>query len=220
MLEKIVTLYRKAEMGIISGLSSTSANIINENSFYDIGYMQTQIARIQKELKSITAELETALEVRDASEYSQKQITRLMKHRENLLFQMIFLASNSFQNLEYCENLAEGHSFVFMQCVKGLKEYQVGNKENAFRLLEAYFHDYGNVEEHYLVNKIFGLLLVEKQNYPQAIVFLTYALQLMPDDVECLKMLKVCYRKLKEYDRENVINEILLVLDAVVESDF
>lgn len=212
MLEKIAILYHKAQMGIISGLSGTSAGVIEETSFYDVGYMQTQIGRVQKELKRITGEIETALEIKDNSDYGKKHLSGLMEQREQLLYRMVFLASNSFKNLDYCVKLAEGHSFVFMQCVKGLQEYDAGNREKAFAYLERYYKEHGSVEEHYLVNKIFGLLLAEKGQYKKAVPFLIYALQFMPDDAESLNMLKKCYRQLKETGRERVVSEILAVL--------
>lgn len=212
MLEKIAILYHKAQMGFVSGLSGTSSGVIEETSFYDVGYMQTQTGRVQKELKRITSEIETALEVKDNSDYGRKHLLGLMEQREQLLYQMIFLASNSFKNLDYCVKLAEGHPFVFMQCVKGLQAYDAGNKEKAFGYLESYYKEHGSVEEHYLVNKVFGLLLAEKGQYKKAVPFLTYALQFMPDDVESLNVLKRCYQQLKETDRERVVSEILAVL--------
>ena len=71
MLEKIVTLYRKAEMGIVSGLSGATAKVIEETRFYDVGYMQTQISRIQKELRNIENEVKTSLEIQDNSDYGK-----------------------------------------------------------------------------------------------------------------------------------------------------
>lgn len=56
LVEKLVTLYRKAEMGIINGLSGATANVLDETSFYDVGYMQSQVSRIQKELARVTKE--------------------------------------------------------------------------------------------------------------------------------------------------------------------
>ena len=212
MLEKIAILYHKAQMGIISGLSGTSSGVIEEANFYDVGYMQTQISRVQKELKRITGEIETTLELKDTSDYGKKQLSGLMEQREQLLYRMVFLASNSFKNLDYCMNLAEGYPFVFMQCVKALQEYDTGNKEKAFVHLESYYKEHGSVEEHYLVNKVFGLLLAERGQYKKAVLFLTYALQFMPDDIESLNTLKMCYRKLNETGKERVISEILAVL--------
>jgi len=213
MLEKIVTLYRKAEMRIISDLSGASAGVIDETSFYDVGYMQSQIGRIQKELKCITSELENTLEIKDNSDYGKKHIVELIEQRERLLFNMIFLASNSFKNLDDCMKMAEGHKFSFMQCVQALNEYHSGNKKKAFQLLEVYYREQGSVGEHYLVNKVFGLLLAENGFYTKAVPFLTYALQFVPDDTESLDILKMCYGQMNESGRARVISEILALLD-------
>lgn len=212
MLEKIVTLYRKAEMGIISGLSGVTESVIDETSFYDVGYMQTQISRIQRELKRIESEVKTSLEIQDNSDYGKRHRSELMEQREMLLFRMVFLASNSFKNLDACVKMADGYHFVFMQCVQGLMEYCAGHKDNAFKMLETYYWEYGSVEEHFLVNKVFGLLLTEKGLYQKAVPFLTYALQFVPDDMETLETLRSCYRQTEEIKRCEVVNEVLAVL--------
>lgn len=212
-IEKIVVLYRKMEMSIISNLSGMNENVIDETTFYDIGYIQTHISRIQKLMKEISNELEMYFEIQDKSEREKKHIQELIEQREHLLFRMVFLASNSFKNLEDCVKLAEGYNFKFMVCVQALAEYNNGNKEKALQLLGEYYKQHGYVKEHYLVNKVFGILLVENEMYNRAIVFLDYALQLMPDDIECLKNLKKCYEKLNEKERESVIIDILSVLE-------
>lgn len=212
MLGKAVTLYRKAQMGFVSGLSGATAKVIEETSFYDKGYMQTQISRIQKELKRIEGEVKTSIEIADNSDYGKKRRSELMAQREQLLHRMVFLASNSFRNLDDCVKMADGHNFVFMQCVQGLREYHSGQKDRAFKLMEVYFREHGSVEGHFLANKVFGLLLAEKGLYQKAVPFLTYALQFIPDDTQCLDSLGQCYRKENRADREAVINEILAVL--------
>lgn len=213
MLEKIVTLYRKAEMGIVGSLAGITNKVLEETNFYDIGYMQTQINRIKKELNRVSKELQTNLELNNDSDYAKNQQTELIKQRENLLFHMIFIASNSFANLNYCEDMANGHDFIFIECVKGLQEYKNGNKEKAFKILENYYQQYGSVEEHFLINKIFGQLLTEKEIYQKAIPFLTYTLQFVPDDIEALEALQLCYQKTKQLERKEIISEILSVLE-------
>lgn len=212
MLEKIVTLYRKAEMGFVNALSGATEKVIEETSFYDTGYMQTQISRIQKELKRIEGEVKTSIEIQDNSDYGKKRRSELMAQREQLLYRMVFLASNSFRNLDDCVKMADGHDFVFMQCVQGLKEYQAGHKSKAFKLIEAYYQEHGSVEEHFLVNKVFGLLLEEKGLYQKAVPFLTYALQFIPDDMGALEALQSCYRQMGETESSRVVSEVLAVL--------
>lgn len=212
MFEKIVTMYRKAEMGIISGLSGATAKVVEETSFYDTGYMQTQIRRIQKELKRIEGEVKTGIEIGDNSDSGKKHRSELMAQREQLLYRMIFLASNSFKNLDDCVKMADGHNFIFMQCVQGLREYHAGHKDKAFKLMEAYYKEHGSVEGHFLANKVFGLLLADKGMHQKAVPFLTYALQFIPDDMETLEALQSCYRQTGETKRRRVVDEVLAVL--------
>lgn len=212
MLEKIVMLYRKAEMGIISQFAGTTANVLDETSFYDAGFMQAQICRIQTEIDKITNEIRINAELNADSDYAQNKRKELMEERERLLHRMIFLGSNSFKNLPDCIQIAEGHEFPFMRCIQGLQEFASGQKEKSFQTLQNYYGDYGSVEGHFLANKVFALLLLENGREKKAIPFFTYALQFVPDDSECLKGLEQCYRYAGDINRESVVKEILEVL--------
>ena len=68
MIDKLVSGYRKIQMGIISDLSGNTAAVLDETSFYDVGYMQTQIERVKKELKGVTNDLSMQIEVNDNSD--------------------------------------------------------------------------------------------------------------------------------------------------------
>ena len=214
MIDKLVTLYRKAEMGVISGLSGATAGVLDETSFYAVGYMQSQISRIQKEIARVTKELEINIELKEKSDHAKQKRQELLEKREYVLVHMVFLASNSFSNLEDCVKMAEGHRIAFMECVKGLLAYKQGEKDKAFGILEAYYREYGSVEEHFLANKVFGMLLAEKGQYQKAVPFLTYALQFIPDDMETLLSLKECYAKLNDARRKEIIADVISVLEG------
>ncbi len=212
MVEKIATLYRKAQIGIASGLAGTTGDVINEAGFYDVGYMQTQVNRTREELKRVTDSLKAQIESGGGPDSGKEYKAKLMDQRERLLFRMVFLASNSPANFGDCMKMAEGHGFAFMRCVEALAAYSRGNHEEAFRGLEAYYKQHGSVDGHFLANKVFGLLLAEKGQGKKAIPFLTYALQFMPDDRECLECLMRCYQKTGRQERGLVISGILSVL--------
>lgn len=212
MLDKIVSTYRKAKMSVISDLSGTVGDVLDETSFYDLGYMQSQIKRIQNEIARISKELEINVELDEKSEYAVNKRQELIGQREVLLMHMIYLASNSFKNLEDCKKMAKGYRFSFMECVDGLQEYNAGNKNNAFDILENYFNNYGRVKNHFLINKVFGLLLMDRNEYQKAAPYLTCALQFVPDDIEALEALKICYEKLDIGYRVAILDEILSVL--------
>ncbi|MEO1815527.1 MAG: hypothetical protein ABGU93_08065 [Acetobacterium sp.] len=211
MIDKIVTLYRKAKMGVISEMSGATAGVLDETSFYDVGYMQSQISRIQKEFARVSKELEISIELKEDSDYARKKRQELIAQREYLLVHMVFLASNSFSNLKDCVKMAEGHNIGFMDCVKGLLFYKNGEKDKAFCSLEEYFRKYGSIEEHFLANKVFGTLLADKGQYEKAIPFLTYAQQFMPEDTEILTTLKKCFMK-NDKRRAAIIEDIMSVL--------
>ena len=212
MLDKIVSTYRKAKMSVISDLSGTVGDVLDETSFYDLGYMQSQIKRIQNEIARISKELEINVELDEKSEYAVNKRQELIGQREVLLMHMIYLASNSFKNLEDCKKMAKGYRFSFMECVDGLQEYNAGNKNNAFDILENYFNNYGRVKNHFLINKVFGLLLLDRNEYQKAAPYLTCALQFVPDDIEALEALKICYEKLDIGYRVAILDGILSVL--------
>ena len=141
MIDKIAEFYQKAQMKAISQMAGATSTVIDEASFYDAGYMQTQIQRVQRELKRITDELTELLERNDDSGQGKERKAELLKQRERWLLHMVFLASNSFGNLEECVKLAEGCQWSFMACIQGMREYQAGRKAEAFRLLAAFYQE-------------------------------------------------------------------------------
>jgi uncharacterized protein HemY len=65
------------------------------------------------------------------------------------------------------------------------------------------------LKNHFLINKVFGLLLKERQQYQKAVSFLTYALQFTPDDIETLEALRICYEKLNDCKKLNIMNDLM-----------
>lgn len=212
MIDKIAAAYREARMNIISSMAGAASAVVDETGFYDEGYMQTQIRRVKEKLKLVTDELSVQLERNDGGAQGQKRKAELLEQRERWLFHLVFLASNSFGSLDDCVKLAEGHQWSFMDCVEGMREYRAGHRDDAFRLLEAFCREHGSVEEHFLVNKVFGLLLAERGREGEAVGFLTYALQFVPEDTDCLACLEMCLRHGGQAGREAVVREILDVL--------
>lgn len=208
-MEHIITSYKKMEMELISDLAGDIFSELDEVEFYDLGYVQSQISRLQKQLKEIKKDIKLHLQDNKRIDY----VDELLHRREQLVFYMIFWASNSFKNLKDCELLAEGYHFPFMKCIEALKQYDAGEKEQAYRILEEYISVYGIVEKHFLVNKVFGVLLLEKKKYQKAVCFLSEALQYIPDDKDCLKAIESCYEQLNEIDKSQIIREIRMVLE-------
>lgn len=212
MIEKIAAGCRKAQMGVLSGLAGVTGSILDETAFYDAGYMDAQVKRVQKEIGAVTKELEIHMDLKDGSDYAINKKKELLARRGQLVFRLVFLASNSFRNLGDCVRMAEGYSHPFMKCVEGLMAYDSGQKEKAFAILEPYFKEHKSAGGHFLVNKVFGLLLAGCGQDGKAVLFLTYALQFMPDDAECLDVLKGCYGSQGDKRKAAVVSEVLALL--------
>ena len=213
MLDKVFVRYQKIRHGLISGLSETNDSIYSETSFYDQGFMQVQVSRTQSRLKSIDELLSNGIQEENPSSNRDSYLSDLVSEREMLLFHLVFLLSNSFSNLDICKTISNNHNFKFISCINGLECYMKGNKSEAFHLLEEYYIEYGSVENHYLINKVFGLLLYEAKQYEKAARFLSYAFGFMPDDSETLDAMISCFEKLGMHTEQKVAKEILILLD-------
>lgn len=212
MLDQIMIEYRKLREKLIGTASGANDITYEEARFFDKGYMQTRVGRIQKELKSVEDTLAGSIRSEGKTSETKDYQTNLAKRREMLTFDLLFTMSNSFANLDNCRKIAKDHDYKFMLCVEGLEEYNRGNKERAFSLIESYYKEYGNVDGHYLINKVFGLLLFERNNYEKAIPFLQYALGFVPDDRELLKALNQCFHETGRLRQQNIIADIYSLL--------
>jgi len=209
---KVGKIFSKAEEIKFRIIDDFAEDISDETNFYDVGYMQSQINTIKNELNRISHDIEISLEVSKTSDYEKERRQQLLTERQELLGYMIFLASNSLANIDECIKMCEGYNFIFLSIVKALNEYRLGNKDKAFMMMEKFIEENGRVEEHFLANKVFGLLLTERDLYKRAIPFLQYALQFIPDDVECLKTLNLCYKSTGENSKQKVVEEIISML--------
>lgn len=208
MLDSVMTAYHKLRQGLIDTFAGVDGIAYEETRFYDLGYMQAQMSHIQKELRTVEDSLTSSVKNESSTTEVNNYRNNLMERREMLIFHMIFTMSNSFSNLDNCRKLAEGHDYKFMICVDGLEEYKKGNKGRAFDLIEGYYREYGNIENHFLLNKVFGLLLFEANQYQKAIPFLSYALGFMPDDREPLNALDECYKKTGNDKQHKILADI------------
>ena len=212
MLNKIYTSFKKTELALINNASGAANEFLDELEFYDEGYMQTKISRIQKEIEDITSKISNEIEYKNSSVESET-VDELVSRREQLIFYLVFLASNSYNNLDACFNVMDGYYLDFMKCVQAISLYKEGRKKDAYTLLVEYLQEYSNFENHFLANKVFGLLLVELKDYSNAIKFLQYALEFIPNDKECIEQLRICYRHENNVKAASVMDEISQLLD-------
>ncbi|MCR5727369.1 MAG: hypothetical protein K6G24_07875 [Lachnospiraceae bacterium] len=211
-ISKGVSLYRKLQLSIVEKSSGTSCEVLNESGFYDVGYMTSRVERAKNELRSVSVRISAERELSDTSKSGEMRLKELSDKKESLIFEIAFLGSNNIKNLDDCLNMIEGRGYAFASCIEALKKYRDGDRSKAFFELESYHRSKGDVKDHFLVNKIYGLLLVENGREDEAVRYLTIALQLLPDDKESLAALKRCYGIQKHSAKERVVSEVMELL--------
>lgn len=213
MLDNVVTGYHKLKYGTMDSVSGASTVLYDEARFYDLGYMQTLVKRLKRELQ-VTDENLQSLSKPDSNSYENIDYrNQLLRQREALIFQMIFAMSNSFSNIDNCKKLSSNYDFEFMNCVDALYEYNKGNEDKAFELLNSYCQKYKEIENHFLINKVYGILLYKRQQYERAIQYLSCALNFVPDDEEALKTLSDCYKNANNSKAHVIILNIINLLE-------
>lgn len=197
---------------MINIMAGDTKDILYEAGFFNKGFLSSQVERIQKELSLVSEEIKIIIESSDNAQSGLKRKNELLEKREELLYQLVFTASNDFSNLDKCIGLLEGHTIPFVKCIEGMQAFADGKENEAFMKLDSYYREYKKVENHFLCNKVFGLLLKNKAQYTQAVKFLTYALQLQSIDRDCLEALEECYQSLGKMEKKKYISNIQRLL--------
>lgn len=208
-----VIKYRNLQMGAVSVFSDTTSSVLEETAFFDAGYIESTTKRIQRSLKSKKAELSTNIEMDKQDSYYIEKRKELQDDTLRLTYRLMFIGSNDVRVLQDCEKIAEEQGFDFAQCIKGMRAYYEGDKDRAFELIEPYYIENGAVENHFLINKVFGMLLMEKGKFDKSIPFLSYALQYNPDDMECLNAVKKCLENTRDVEHVKFIDQAIEMLE-------
>ncbi|MFJ8258561.1 tetratricopeptide repeat protein [Peribacillus asahii] len=209
MLTKIIHSYQDVKLAAIKKFSDHTYDILDEPGFLDNGYIRAKIEHLKKEYTRIQNEIELILQYDKKDKYQQQKVSTLVDYRNYLLFHMAFLSSNSFDNLEFAINLIDDIETDFSLCLKALTLYHNGNEGEALLLFEQYFHLHPEPVEHFLINKIFGELLYNEEEFKKAVKFLRKAVEKRPEEEEIHFMLFQTYQRLGNQQQAKVHNDIL-----------
>ena len=94
----------------------------------------------------------------------------------------------------------------------GLKAYNMGDEAKAFEKLTEYLNKRENFGDHYLLNKIYGTLLYNKNHFSESEKYLYKVTQICPEDIQVHNMMKVIYHNLNNSNGEKVEESILKLL--------
>ena len=91
-----------------------------------------------------------------------------------------------------------------------------GQEKKAIETFYGYFKNRKGILNHYLINKVYGLLLYKYEQYNLAIPLLRTATEKRPEDIESHRILKEIYSSLNMRQEEQIEKNILAVLGESV----
>lgn len=192
MINSIVKHYQQSKMSIITKLSG-EYDILDECELLDDGYIFAKTEKIKKRLAYIEQEIQNLIQFQTNESFKNQKIHTFLKEQQSLHYSFSFLISNNIQYVSQSLDLLENEKTDFTIALKGLKAYKEQNEQDAFRLLMTFYENKKKPIEHYLVNKVFGRLLMNNQAVKESIPFLRKALEKKPNDIEIHRWLYNIY---------------------------
>ena len=208
------TIHNKSKLKLIEELLGNENYFRQEVNFFDDGRVAAGINRINEDYKKLLTEIEFVKDNYKDDEDKIERLNFLYGRQYEFLKTITFQASQNFKNIDNCINMLGNIKNDFSLCLEGLKAYSSGNKDEAFSKLTAYLKLKNSFEDHYLLNKIYGTMLYEKNSYDEAEPYLYKITQICPEDLEVHNMMKNIYHTLGNSNGEFVEQEIISILGA------
>lgn len=187
MLNEIIRWYNSLKIKMVNKLGDGEEGILDELDFLDDTLIESKIKYIKKLLKLLDYEISN----------NSVNLNVLIEKKEDLIFELVFLASNSIKNIDFCLSLLS-ESNKFKKCLYALKEYDRGNFKKSIKLFVEYFENEKHILEHYLICKTYGELLYNTNNFYNSAIFFRKAVEKRPDEIRLHLILKDIYLKIQE----------------------
>lgn len=212
LIKSAIKDYNNAKFAFIQRFSQSEDGIIQETNFLDDKTIQSKIERLKKEFSQIGQEIELLIKYDKQDSNNTKKLKEFLKRKNEISLNIAFLGSNSLNNLDNCEEIIKDLNTDFKLCIRGLRFYKNGEYLNSFECFYEYFNEKSGVMEHYLINKVYGLLLYKNKQYKMAVPLLRKAVERRPEDIESHRILKEVYSILNMKQEEKIEQNILEVL--------
>ena len=192
LIADIFSEIRKAKYSFIDDMAGVNEDTIKEDQFLDKGYVKYKIVKLKKMIKN-----EASLE-----------------KKKEFLNELAFYMSNDKEYVSESLKCIEDVSSKFKECIHGVEEYLDEDFEKAYDLISENYKSTHRVKKHFLINKVYGILLVKNEKYEKAIEILKIALSICPEDIECYRALEEAYYQTFHIKENEVITDIISLLTA------
>ena len=193
MLADIIIKYNKAKFEIINKFSNNNINVCEECLCIDKGYLKSKFDDFKKDYKLISNQIEALYNYGEKDDYNKAKLNNLIKEKNKLLLDISYLISNDKDNLELSKKLIVEMSTSFNNAIDGIISYFNKDFKKAKSLLENYYLQLNTLPNHYLINKIYGTILLNEKEYDLALEILRRAVEIVPDDLDLHIKLRELY---------------------------
>ncbi|EIF2087108.1 tetratricopeptide repeat protein [Clostridium perfringens] len=193
MLSDIIVKYNKAKFEVVNKFSDNNINVCEESLCIDKGYLKSKFEDFQKEYKSICDKIENLYNYGENDDYNKSKINKYIEVKNRLLFETAYLISNDEKNLDLSKSLISGMNTTFNIALDGVESYLLGDLNKAKVLLGNYYSQLNKLPNHYLINKIYGTILLNEKEYDLALEILKRAVEIIPDDLDLHIKLRALY---------------------------
>lgn len=214
MISDVILKYNKAKFEIINKFSNNDINICEESLCIDKGYLKSKFEDFQKEHKLIINEIDNLYTYGNKDEYNNSKIESLIKTKNVLCLNISYLISNDMDNLHLSKKLIKDINSNLHLAIDGMINYFSGNNVISYNYMQDYYSSIDIIPQHYLINKIYSLLLVERNEYGLAIEVMRRALSVNPSDIELHKKLRGLYEIEKNKIGYKVESQIIHILEG------
>lgn len=206
--------YNKSRLKTVEALLGDENFFREECTFFDDGRVKSAIDRIKKDYEKISTEISFIKKTSKHDDDSNQKLKYLYERQFKLIVLMAYQASQNYKNIDSSLQLIDGFDTSLSLGIKGIQLYIQNDKENSYRKLTAYIQETGSFGDHYLMNKIYGMLLIEGKSYRNAIPFLIRAVKNHPEDIETHQLLMECYQQIDCFEKSNLEKDIVGLLGA------
>lgn len=214
MIKGIIKNYNDAKFSFIQKMSQSEESIFYETQFLDDATIGCRINRLKDEYERLGSDIEMLTRYDTNDSYNKEKLKYFVKRRDDICFNIAFLASNSLNSLDSCVQILGDLDTNFKLCIKALMYYKSGDEQKTFEYFYAYFKDKNVLLEHYLINKVYGSLLYKCEQYDVAMLLLRKAVEKRPEDIEIHRILKDIYLLKNMKEEEKIEQNILEILEG------
>lgn len=216
MIKELVREYKNIKISTINKLSGADESLYDENLFLDDGFLYSKIEKLKADYYNIMNDIENIVKYDIKNdEHKKNKLREKMNKKDSILFELAFLSSNDFSQLEISKKILDDMDTDFSLCLKGLIYYRDGNMIDSFKYLQKYFEINNNCYiNHYLANKVYAELLNKCNEYELSLIYLRQAIKLRPENLELHKDIYNLYVKLGKIKESQIERNIIDILEG------